>query len=88
MIAPLGTCRACPAKILWAKTERGNSIPLDPDPVPDGNIVVTDAGVAHVLRATEMATGPRYVSHFVTCPGRAKFRRQLRSVGTRKGAVS
>jgi hypothetical protein len=88
MIAPLGTCRACPAKILWAKTERGKPIPLDPDPVPDGNIVVTDAGIAHFLKSTEMATGPRYVSHFSTCPKSAHFRKQQRSVGTRKGAVS
>lgn len=87
MIAPLGTCRGCGAKFRWARTEgRGKPIPLDPDPVPDGNIVVTDGGIAHFLRATEMATGPRYVSHFSTCPKSAHFRRTLRSVGTRKAA--
>lgn len=86
MKRPLGKCRGCSAAIAWAKTERGKPIPLDPEPVPDGNIVVTDAGIAHFLRSTEMATGPRYVSHFVTCPDRAHFRKQLRSVGTRKGA--
>jgi hypothetical protein len=88
MIAPPAKCRGCHKPIRWAKTEHGKNIPLDPDPVPDGNIVVTDAGIAHVLRSTEMATAPTYVSHFSTCPKRAHFRRQLRSVGTRKGASS
>lgn len=88
MIIPLATCRGCHESIRWARTEARKAIPINPDPVPDGNIVVTDGGIAHVLSSTEMATGSRYVSHFSTCPKSAHFRRQLRSVGTRKGAVS
>ena len=87
MIIPTATCRGCHESIRWARTEAGKAIPIDPDPVPDGNIVVTDGGIAHVLRATEMATSERYVSHFATCVKRSHFRKQQRSVGTRKGAV-
>ena len=88
MIIPTGKCRGCHAPLRWARTESGKAIPLDPEPVPDGNIVVTDSGIAHFLRATEMATSERYVSHFSTCVKRAHFRKQRRSVGTRKGATS
>jgi len=33
-------CRSCKAKIEWAITPDGYRIPLDPDPVPDGNIIL------------------------------------------------
>lgn len=87
MIIPLAKCRGCHLEIRWARTERGKAIPIDPAPVPDGNLVVSDGGIAHVLRATEMPPSERYVSHFATCVRRAHFRKPHRSVGSRKGAV-
>jgi hypothetical protein len=42
-------------------------MPLDADPVPDGNVIVV-MGVAYVV---ERPPGPgevRYRSHFATCP--------------------
>lgn len=64
--------------VVWVKTEaRGKSMPLDPDPHPDGNVVLiplpqTRHHVARVLKAEQLppADGsPAYLSHFVTCPG-------------------
>ncbi len=34
---PLPPCLRCQAAVLWAKTERGKWLPLDPEPDPKGN---------------------------------------------------
>lgn len=69
-------CRGCNAVIRWAKTEAGKPIPVDPEPVPGGNLVVTAQGIAHFLKKDELPTGPTYVSHFSTCPNRDQFKRR------------
>jgi hypothetical protein len=64
--------------VVWVKTEaRGKSMPLDPHPSPEGNVVLvplpqTRHHVARVLPKDQLppADGsPAYLSHFVTCPG-------------------
>ncbi len=78
----MARCRTCAREVLWALTEHGKAIPIDPDPRPDGNIVLRSVGgvdqrIAHVLAAAEVAPGaPRYVSHFATCPDSALHRRR------------
>lgn len=76
------SCRRCGAPITWAITEKGRRMPLDRDPVPDGNVVITElAGVrspggmiprVHVLHKDENPPGQRYKAHFATCPSRPK----------------
>lgn len=67
-------CRSCKAKIRWAKTATGKAIPLDAEPVADGNMVLAD-GVAMVCTNPEiMPTSPRYKTHFATCPNASKHR--------------
>lgn len=75
-------CRSCPATIRWVITSSGRKMPLDPMPVDDGNVLITDETlenlpVARVLlkNDTPPAGVVRYVSHFVTCPN-AKEHRQ------------
>lgn len=72
-------CRSCKAKIFWVKTEKGKAMPLDAMPFPDGNIVLCEATeTAHVLAKKEVGSlqlGPRYKSHFATCPNSAKHRK-------------
>ncbi len=66
-------CRSCHAPIAWVKMAgTGKSNPLDPEPSPKGNIVVSDLGAAAVgvseadrLRAEGYSL---YLSHFATCP--------------------
>ena len=77
----MARCRTCTREILWALTERGKPIPIDPEPRPDGNIVLGGFGgvedrVAHVLGAEETTSEPRYVSHFATCPQAETHRRR------------
>jgi hypothetical protein len=72
------TCAACGASIFFAQTERGKRIPIDWDPVDGGNIRLDgQMAVVESKRSRGMAPldgGPRYTSHFATCPQAADFR--------------
>jgi hypothetical protein len=84
-------CRRCKAPIVWARTEHGRTMPLDPEPVVGGNIAVTgalgvnlerlvrDELVAVVVpRAVLESLEPEtelYRSHFASCPYASEFRR-------------
>jgi hypothetical protein len=75
--------RTCGARIFFAATPptpkkpAGSRMPLDPEPNPDGNVVLRD-GYAHVLRKDEQpAAGEhRFMPHFATCPARQSFARR------------
>jgi hypothetical protein len=80
-----GHCRSCEAPILWAKTVKGKRMPLDPDPVEDGNIWIIraepDGPVISVALASEGVpplVQHRYVAHFVTCPDADAWRKKKR----------
>jgi hypothetical protein len=62
-------CRTCSAAIIWVRTHaKGKPMPLDAEPVADGNVELTEHG-AVVHGQPELApTGPRYKPHFATCP--------------------
>jgi len=69
------TCRFCDRAIVWATTQRGANMCLDPNPSNRGEYVLeakgTHAGRVQfaVRRArTDDAPGRRYTSHFDTCP--------------------
>lgn len=70
-------CQSCGATITWAKTENGRAMPLDAAPVDNGNMQVVD-GVAIIVGdlLSPGDDGPRYVSHFATCPNSAAHRRR------------
>lgn len=57
----------------FVKTLKAKPMPLDPDPVPDGNVYVLD-GIAHVLRRGQQppAGAVRRRAHFSTCPNWGK----------------
>lgn len=79
----MARCRSCEARIVWAVTPAGRRIPLDPDPVEGGNVLLAPAiaspsgAVARVLTNDERAAhvGPLHVSHFATCPKAKAHRR-------------
>ena len=72
--------------MLWALTEKGRRIPLDRNPVPDGNIEIgepDDVGQIHarvVSGQDKLSPGlfpaTRYKSHFSTCPNAKRHRRR------------
>ncbi len=80
----LSECNACGEEIMWVRTEKGKSMPIDAEPGGnadkarfvklrtmrvDGKIV----GVVRYLwgRELEDNTRPLYASHFDTCPRKA-----------------
>lgn len=70
---------------MWAVTPNGQTIPVDVDPVEDGNLFITRQG--DVTEAVSCSTNdPRakrgraqgwdqYKSHFATCPDADQHRR-------------
>jgi hypothetical protein len=81
--ATIAPCKSCGSPMIWTKTGTGKSIQLDPDPVPNGNIVLHADGTAmYITKAMMNALDPeakRYVSHFATCPNAAQHRKEKRS---------
>lgn len=76
--ADRGTCRSCPAPIVWALTAvKRKPIPIDPEPVDDGNIVLERMDGELVAFPISLFNGdaPTYVSHFATCPNSARHRK-------------
>jgi hypothetical protein len=77
----VGECGSCHARIRWALTGSGKRIPVDRDPVPDGNLfyVGDEDGPPTVAVITKGRRPPpgadRYTSHFATCPNAASHRR-------------
>jgi len=67
-------CGSCGAAILWCKTESDRAMPLDAEPVPDGNVWINALGRAVVVQKGTAISPPSYKSHFATCPNAAKHR--------------
>lgn len=67
--------------MVWAETDKGKRIPLDAEPVDDGNIVMTQLvprgmmRVRHVRKGEDTGIAPRYTCHFATCPEAAEHRK-------------
>lgn len=73
-----GRCRSCRKPVLWAITQKGARIPVDPEPVPNGNIELRDDGNGEI-RSTTVKPDPsvrKYVAHFATCPNANNHRRK------------
>jgi len=71
-------CNSCDAPIIWALTENGKRMPVDAEPVRDGNIVLEHHGqrvTAIVRDAMLPGLEPLYKSHFATCPNASTHRR-------------
>lgn len=97
MPAQVSTCslgRECRAKILWARMASGKSMPLDYDPDPEGNVAVyRDASgvvVGRVLKAGEErdAHERTHMSHFATCPAKARRDREAAARKAEQRAVA
>lgn len=79
-----GACRSCSADVWWGINERGGrGNPLDPEPVPDGNIIIVRIEadgrplIRYLKKDEEVETGvDRYVSHFSTCPDAEDWRKK------------
>lgn len=75
-------CWSCHKPITWGITAAGKPIPLDPDPVPDGNLAISSV---HPVKTRVLLDGEepdvtewRGISHFVTCPHANQHRKARR----------
>jgi len=59
---------------MWVKTAAGKSAPLNATPDPLGNLGLDAQGLAVIAAKAPM--GPRYTSHFATCPQAGQHRRK------------
>jgi hypothetical protein len=80
LLKPHDHCRSCKKPIVWAETEKGRRIPIDPEPVNDGNITLHERErflppLAIVRFSIPTGEGIRFKSHFVTCPQASKWRK-------------
>lgn len=77
----MSNCTSCNRPITWAVAQAsGKSVPLDPTPIPDGNVVRVGADeqnrpIVVFLKKGETSTNPRYRSHFTTCPAAQRHRK-------------
>ncbi len=75
----MDTCKSprCGKPIIFARTEKGHRIPLDPDPVTNGkgNLRLSKVPGDDLPLAVKVKPGEgTHVSHFVTCPASPAFR--------------
>jgi hypothetical protein len=71
----MSTCKSCSAPVIWAKTARGENIPLNPVPIVGGNLELVDG----VARYVQPSGGVRlYTSHFANCPNADAHRKERR----------
>lgn len=86
-MSEFGNCRSCQATIRWAITNRNRAMPIDPVPVPDGNIRIRPNAATRgkdacdVLHGQSLASAQAggeklYKSHFSTCEHAGKWRRR------------
>lgn len=70
-------CKKCRAAILWATTPAGKAMPVDPEPVFGGNLVLEVDAVGMLRTKVVRAAGDveAYVAHFVSCSDPAAFRK-------------
>jgi hypothetical protein len=62
--------------LLRKYTRAGKRMPLDTDERSDGNVVIEADGKARVLPAGDPYTGPRFASHFSSCPDAPAWRKR------------
>ncbi len=78
----VATCNGmhCDAKIIWAKTTKGKNLCFDAEPDRDGEWVLEGDDPPRCIKmsgdtaATEK--GPKYTTHWATCPDSPQFRRK------------
>lgn len=73
-------CRGCKRFMAWVGSTNYRAVPLDPEPVHDGNLIFVVGAqptVRYLRKGEAVPEGTaRFKSHFATCPNAADFRRR------------
>lgn len=75
------TCFSCGNEIIWARTETGKRMPIDPSPHPEGNLVLYRGEMLPTVRPVSRIVDrkpdtPLYKSHFATCKQASQHRKK------------
>lgn len=75
----MAQCRSCGAPVLWVLTKGGRKVPLDPQSVLNGNLVITreETKSGCLPRVAYVAPEPdveRFVAHFASCTNARGYR--------------
>ena len=65
----MAECKYCGVEVWWLRhVQTGKVAPIDTEPAPNGNVVVSRAdGQYRLATATDDEREPRYLNHHVTC---------------------
>ena len=74
-------CKSCRARIWWAVSIKGKSMPMDPDPSADAAWVIegqTENGAPKIRQVDPLLDGaaPRFTPHWATCPNADQHRKR------------
>ena len=83
MSREIRACSSCGAAVIWTTTHNGKRMPVDAEPVEDGNVRLRQEGDRVVAEYPgkehpglfDDVDRARYVSHFATCPQAQSWRR-------------
>ncbi|MGB3708943.1 hypothetical protein [Gordonia sp. (in: high G+C Gram-positive bacteria)] len=78
-----GECRSCGQPVIWATTDKGKAMPINPGPDAQGNVALhrDKAGITAVVvpnikaKAMRSAGQKLYLSHFGSCPHADRWRK-------------
>lgn len=73
------TCSSCGAPILWTISPKHQRMPVDPEPVANGNLTLAAHFDGTVVYSRVEPSEGTHVSHFSTCPDAAEHRRRDQS---------
>lgn len=78
-------CRSCGASIRWVVSTKGNRMPIDASPHPNGNLYLTKraldgqwcaSAIGQESLEAARSMGRAYISHHATCPQAQQWRRK------------
>jgi len=71
----MARCKTCGTEIVWCKTKKGKSMPVDVNKREDGNLILDDIDGDTIAIYVGAGEGD-HVSHFVTCKQADQHRRK------------
>jgi hypothetical protein len=64
---PPSQCSTCKAAVIWGRTAKGRPMPVDAEPVADGEWMLERGALVYQGPGPSLLPGARYRSHFATC---------------------
>jgi hypothetical protein len=63
----MNACEHCQQPVRWIRTNSGGLIPINPEPSPEGDMIVFEGVGYQAGSLYESPPGPRHKQHGLTC---------------------